>query len=117
MSINCVARSAPLRITVKIHWLCSASVLVQKDLTYVLNVMQCSCTPRDPAAMCPRRNGPTKGMVIVFALLALQKREQEVVAPKQRQMQEARGRRQWLAQARWLEEVWRAAMGGVSEQQ
>ena len=34
-----------------------------------------------------------------------------------RWMQEARDRRQWLAQARWLEEVWRAAMGGVSEQQ
>ena len=31
--------------------------------------------------------------------------------------QEARDRRQWLAQARWLEELWRVAMGGVSEQQ
>ena len=34
-----------------------------------------------------------------------------------RWMQEARDRRQWLAQARWLEELWRVAMGGVSEQQ
>ena len=34
-----------------------------------------------------------------------------------RWMQEARDRRQWLAQATWLEEFWRAAMGGVSEQQ
>ena len=34
-----------------------------------------------------------------------------------RWMQEERDRRQWLSQARWLEEVWRAAMGGVSEQQ
>ena len=31
-----------------------------------------------------------------------------------RWMQEARDRRLWLPQARWLEEVWRAAMGGVS---
>ena len=29
-----------------------------------------------------------------------------------RWMQEARDRRQWLAQARWLEELWRVAMGG-----
>ena len=31
--------------------------------------------------MCPRRNGK-KGTVIAFALFALPKREQEVVAPK-----------------------------------
>ena len=29
-----------------------------------------------------------------------------------RWMQEARDRRQWLAQARWLEELWRVAFGG-----
>ena len=29
-----------------------------------------------------------------------------------RWMQEARDRRQWLSQARWLEELWRVAMGG-----
>ena len=30
-----------------------------------------------------------------------------------RWMQEARDRRQWLAQARWLEELWRVAFGGL----
>ena len=29
-----------------------------------------------------------------------------------RWMQEARDRRQWLSQARWLEELWRVAVGG-----
>ena len=61
--------------------------------------------------MCPRRNGLAKGTVIAFALIVLPTREQDVVPPKQRRMEEARDRRQWLAQARWLEELWRVAMG------
>ena len=116
MFINCVAWSAQLRITVKIHVLCSAFDLVRSHMTRVMDVRKCSCTPRDPAAMCPRHNGK-KGMVIAFALFAHPKLEQDVIAPKQRQMQEARDRRQWLVQARRMQEAremceWEVARGG-----
>ena len=83
MNINCGAWSARLRITVKIHMLCSAFVLVQRNITSVLYVMWCSRTPREPAAMYPRRNGLAKGTAIAFALSVLPTREQDVVAPKQ----------------------------------
>ena len=49
--------------------------------------------------MCPRRNGLAKGTVIAFALIVLPTREQDVVPPKQRRMQEARDRRQMRATA------------------
>ena len=62
--------------------------------------------------MCPRRNGLAKGMVIAVALIVLPTREQDVVPPRQRRMQEARDRKQWLAQARWLQELWWVAFGG-----
>ena len=108
MFINCVVWGALLRITVKIHVLCSAFDLVRSHMTRVMDVAKCSCIPRDPAAMCPRRNGK-KGMVIAFALLALPKREQESVAPKQRQMQEAR---EWIQ--RCLEYVCERVPQGVA---